>query len=321
MTNRSIYGNSINRNDFDVDSIIVDILNIGSVGWSIEKAVNPNRILGLLEVAKDVLMKQGAMLELEPPIKICGDVHGQYADVLRMFDRGGFPPLVNYLFLGDYVDRGSHSLEVVCLFLAYKVKFPGNFFMLRGNHECAAINRVYGFLEEVTRKYNSKIGVNMWNVFQYVFACMPYTALVAGRILCMHGGISRRMQSLNQLRKLPRPVIDVPNQSLEIDILWSDPDQTISGFDNSTRGVGQVFGDEALQEVMDRLGIELVARAHQVVQDGYEFFCKKRLVTIFSAPHYCGEFDNAAAMMNVDKNLVCSFQVMRAVQKQLLVQK
>lgn len=115
---------------------------------------------------RDVFMKQGAMLELEAPVKICGDVHGQYSDVLRLFDRGGFPPLVNYLFLGDYVDRGQQSLEVACLFLAYKVKFPGNFFMLRGNHECGSINRVYGFLDEVQRKYGAKGGTTMWNCFQ-----------------------------------------------------------------------------------------------------------------------------------------------------------
>lgn len=138
---------------------------------------------------------------------------------------------------------------------------------------------------------------------------MPYTALVSGRILCMHGGISKRMNNLNQLRNLQRPVLEVANPSVEIDILWSDPDSTVDDFVDSTRGVGQVFGAKALTAIMNKLDVDLVARAHQVVQDGYEFFNNKRLVTIFSAPHYCGEFDNAAAMMNVDKNLTCSFQV------------
>ncbi|EFO86727.1 hypothetical protein CRE_04541 [Caenorhabditis remanei] len=306
--NRSTYGTCNNKNDF-ADEIIVKILNMGAVGNKFEAIMSSKQIFGLLDVVRDVFWKQGAMVELETPVKVCGDVHGQYSDVLRLLEKGGFPPTVNYLFLGDYVDRGPQSLEVVSLFLAYKVRFPGNFFMLRGNHETGAINRVYGFLDEIQRKYGSKIGANLWNTFQTCFAYMPYTGLIAGRILCMHGGISKRMQSLNQLRKLPRPVLDIPNPSLEIDILWSDPDQTIHGFDDSTRGVGQVFGDEALQEVMDRLGVDLIARAHQVVQDGYEFFYKKKLVTIFSAPHYCGEFDNAAAIMSVDVNLLCSFQV------------
>ncbi|CAP29442.3 Protein CBG09902 [Caenorhabditis briggsae] len=312
---RSTYGNVNNKSDFNVDEIIVKILNIGSIGTNFEAIISTKHLFSLLDVVKDVFMKQGVMLELEAPVKICGDVHGQYSDVLRLFDRGGFPPLVNYLFLGDYVDRGPQSLEVVCLFLAYKVKFPGNFFMLRGNHECGSINRVYGFLDEVCRKYGPKVGAGLWNTFQYTFSCMPMTALVSGKILCMHGGISCKMKNLNQLRKIARPQLEVPNPSMEIDILWSDPDTTIDGFDDSTRGVGQVFGEAALKSVMSNLGVELVARAHQVVQDGYEFFCKKRLVTIFSAPHYCGEFDNAAAMMNVDKNLTCSFQIMRPVRK------
>ncbi|CAI2335635.1 unnamed protein product [Caenorhabditis sp. 36 PRJEB53466] len=298
MANKSMYGNVI-KNDLDVDGMIVKILNVG-VDGPFQEVVSARDVSVLLDMAKVVFMKQGSMVELEAPVKICGDVHGQYSDVLRLFDRGGFPPFVNYLFLGDYVDRGSQSLETVTLFLAYKVKYPGNFFMLRGNHECGAINRVYGFLDEVGRKYDSKIAGTLWNNFQNCFACMPYTALVAGKILCMHGGISKRMT-----------ILDIPNNSLEIDLLWSDPDATISGFENSTRGVGQVFGNEALIEVMERLGVELIARAHQVVQDGYEFFCNKRLVTVFSAPHYCGEFNNAAAMMNVDKNLMCSFQIMR----------
>uniref|UniRef100_A0A8R1E432 Serine/threonine-protein phosphatase n=1 Tax=Caenorhabditis japonica TaxID=281687 RepID=A0A8R1E432_CAEJA len=299
----------------NVDEIIMTILNIGNIGKTFEAVIHFEKLCGLLSSASQIFKQQGSMLEIEAPVKICGDVHGQFSDVLRLFDRGGFPPLVNYLFLGDYVDRGPQSLETVSLFMAYKVKFPGNFFLLRGNHECGAINRVYGFLDEVQRKYGSKFGTVMWNNFQAVFAWMPYTALVSGKILCMHGGISKRMSSLNQLRNLKRPILDIPNPSLEIDILWADPDNLVRGFDESTRGVGMVFGDEALQDTMEKLGVDLIARAHQVVQDGYEFFHKKRLVTIFSAPHYCGEFDNAAAMMNVDKNLTCSFQVMRPVKR------
>ncbi|CAL2038464.1 unnamed protein product [Caenorhabditis brenneri] len=308
-----VLGPGINRNSRDplVDEVIVKILNIGASKGSFDILIPPKTCTIILDKAKEIFMSQGSMVEVEPPIKICGDVHGQYSDVLRMFERGGFPPLANYLFLGDYVDRGPQSLEVVTLFIAYKVKFPCNFFMLRGNHECGTINRVYGFLDEISRKYGSKTGMVLWNAYQACFACMPYTALVAGRILCMHGGISKKMTSLEQLRRLPRPALEVPNPSLECDILWSDPEQNINGFVNNTRGVGHVFGETGLIEVMDRLGVQLVARAHQVVQDGYEFFCNKKLVTVFSAPHYCGEFDNAAAMMNVDTNLVCSFTILR----------
>lgn len=101
-------------------------------------------IRGLCAKSGEIFMAQPMLLELEAPLKICGDVHGQFSDLLRLFQYGGPPPAANYLFLGDYVDRGKQSLETICLLLAYKIKYPENFFLLRGNHECASINRIYG---------------------------------------------------------------------------------------------------------------------------------------------------------------------------------
>lgn len=123
---------------------------------------------------------------------IIGDVHGQYYDLLRLFEYGGFPPDANYLFLGDYVDRGKQSLETVCLLLAYKIKYPENFFLLRGNHECASINRIYGFYDECKRRYNIKL----WKTFTDCFNCLPIAAIIDEKILCMHGGLSPELSSL-----------------------------------------------------------------------------------------------------------------------------
>ena len=147
--------------------------------------------------------------------------------------------------------------------------------------------------------------------FQEVFATMPYTGLVAGKILCMHGGLSPKLKSLDQLRAIQRNILNPANPSLHLDLLWSDPDIGATGWEESTRGVSYVFGPDVVFDSLKQLGIDLVVRAHQVVQDGYEFFANKKLVTIFSAPHYCGSFDNAAAMMHVDESLVCSFHVMK----------
>jgi hypothetical protein len=159
------------------------------------------------------------LLELEAPLKICGDVHGQYTDLLRLLEYGGFPPEANYLFLGDYVDRGKQSLETICLLLAYKIQYPDNFFILRGNHEAAGINRIYGFYDECKRRYSIKL----WKIFSDVFNCLPVSALVDEKILCMHGGLSPELNSLQQIADLARPC-DVPDVGLMCDLLWSDPD-------------------------------------------------------------------------------------------------
>nr|CAJ98743.1 serine/threonine phosphatase [Ascaris suum] len=291
----------------DVDEMICKLLNVGSPGCSLTKTVKEQDVMNLCTIAKEVLLSQSSLIEVDPPIRICGDIHGQYADLLRLFDRGGFPPFVNYIFLGDYVDRGKQSLERICLLLCYKVKYSENFFILRGNHECSVINRVYGFFEECSRRYQS---VRLCQAFQEVFNTMPFTGLIAGKILCMHGGLSPQLKSIDQLRQITRP-IDPPNPSLHIDLVWSDPDGSVKGWQPNNRGLSYTFGVDVVNDMCQKLDIDLIARAHQVVQDGYEFFANRKLVTIFSAPHYCGQFDNAAAMMNVDEGLVCTFQILR----------
>ncbi|TYH80731.1 hypothetical protein ES332_D03G151900v1 [Gossypium tomentosum] len=179
----------------------------------------------LCTVAGEILIQQPTLLELEAPIKLCGDIHGQYVDLLRIFEYGGFPPSVNYLFLGDYVDRGKQSLETICLLLAYKIKYPDNLFLLRGNHECASINRIYGFYDECKRRFNVKV----WRIFTECFNCLPVAALIDDKILCMYGGLSPDLTNLDQIRALTRPT-DVPDTGLLCDLLWSDPGRDIKGW-------------------------------------------------------------------------------------------
>jgi len=175
-------------------------------------------ICALCMRSRDVFMDQPTLLELECPLKVCGDVHGQYSDLLRLFECGGFPPEANYLFLGDYVDRGKQSLETICLLLSYKVKYPENFFLLRGNHECASINRIYGFYDECKRRYS----IRLWKTFTDCFNCLPVSAVIDDKILCMHGGLSPELSNLEQIARVVRPT-DVPDTGLLCDLLWSDP--------------------------------------------------------------------------------------------------
>ena len=260
--------------------------------------------------AREIFIKQPILLELEPPLKICGDIHGQYTDLLRLFDDGGYPPATNYLFLGDYVDRGMQSLECICLLLCYKIKYPENFFMLRGNHECASINRIYGFYDECKKRYNIKL----WKTFTDCFNCLPVSALIDDRILCMHGGLSPELNSIDQIKRIIRPT-DVPDTGLLCDLLWSDPEKEVQGWGENDRGVSFTFGPEIVTSFLKKHDLDLVCRAHQVVEEGYEFFSKRQLVTVFSAPNYCGEFDNSGGMMDVDENLMCSFRILKPAEK------
>jgi len=263
-------------------------------------------IVKICKAARECFMSQPMLLEIAAPVNICGDTHGQYRDLLHMFEIGGFPPESNYLFLGDYVDRAKQSIEVITLCLCYKLKYPESFFLLRGNHECASLNRIYGFFDECKRRYS----VKLWRTFADCFMCMPVAAVVADKILCMHGGLSPDLEHLSQVFELRRPC-DVPDEGLLCDLLWSDPEAQIPGWGYNARGVSYTFGHDVISEFLEINNLDLICRAHQVVEDGYEFQANRKLVTIFSAPNYCGEFDNAGAMMCVGSDLTCSFKILR----------
>ena len=290
---------------FNIDQVIDQLL---SVRTRANKKVDlpEQTITHLCRQAREVFIAQPMLLEISAPVKICGDTHGQYGDLLRLFEYGGFPPAANYLFLGDYVDRGRFSMETICLLFAYKVKFPENFFLLRGNHESASINRIYGFYDECKRRYSIKL----WKTFTDVFNCLPAAAIVDDKIFCVHGGLSPEMSDLDYIRNIARPT-DVPDSGLLCDLLWSDPDADSSGWGENDRGVSFTFGRDVVEDILEKHDLDLICRAHQVVEDGYEFFAQRQLVTLFSAPNYCGEFDNAGAMMSVDENLMCSFQILK----------
>jgi serine/threonine-protein phosphatase PP1 catalytic subunit len=152
-----------------VDSIIERLLAVKGDRPGRQVQLQEEEIRELCIKARNVFLSQMPLLELDAPIKVCGDIHGQYHDLLRLFEYGGFPPEANYLFLGDYVDRGRQSIETICLLLAFKVRYPENFFILRGNHECASINRIYGFYDECRRRYN----VKLWKTFCDTFNSLP----------------------------------------------------------------------------------------------------------------------------------------------------
>jgi len=298
------------ENDLQVDKIISSLIGVRTAKPGTEVKLEEAQIRALCNKARDIFSQQPVLLELEAPLKIVGDVHGQYYDLLRLLEYGGFPPEANYLFLGDYVDRGRQSIETICLLLAYKVRYPENFFLLRGNHECSSINRIYGFFDECKRRYS----VKLWKTFTECFNWLPVTAMIDEKILCMHGGLSPKLKNFDNIRSIKRPT-DVPEKGLLCDLLWSDPEKEIRGWGTNERGVSWTFGPDVVSRFLKKHDLDLICRAHQVVEDGYEFFARRQLVTLFSAPNYCGEFDNAGAMMTVDETLMCSFQMLKPSSK------
>ena len=291
---------------FNVNSILQRLLEIRGSRPGKNVRLTEAEIRGLCLKSREIFLSQPILLELEAPLKICGDIHGQYYDLLRLFEYQGFPPDANYLFLGNYVDFGKQSLETICLLLVYKIKYPENFFLLRGNHECASINRLNGFYDECKRRYN----IRMWKTFTDCFNCLPVAAVIDEKLFCCHGGLSPYLQSFEQIRRIMRPT-DVPDQGLLCDLLWADPDKETNGWGENDSGVSFTFGPEIVSKFLTKHGLDLVVRGHQVVEDGYEFFAKCQLVTLWSAPNYRGEFDNAGAIMSIDETLMCSFQILK----------
>jgi len=265
----------------DLDDMIRRLLDAAYTGKVTKTVCLKNaEIFAICAAAREVFLSQPALLELAPPVKIVGDVHGQYTDLIRMFEMCGFPPTSNYLFLGDYVDRGKQSLETILLLLCYKLKFPENFFLLRGNHECANVTRVYGFYDECKRRCNVKV----WKAFVDTFNTLPIAAIVANKIFCVHGGLSPSLSHMDDIRQIARPT-DVPDYGLLNDLLWSDPADMEADWESNERGVSYCFGKKVIMEFLQRHDFDLVCRAHMVVEDGYEFFTDRVLVTVFSAPN------------------------------------
>ncbi|EER03367.1 protein phosphatase 2B catalytic subunit, putative [Perkinsus marinus ATCC 50983] len=285
---------------------------------------------------KDILVEESNVLQLQPPVTVAGDVHGQFHDVIELLAVGGPVPDVNYLFLGDYVDRGSLSVETITLLCCLKLRYPDRVSLLRGNHESRQITQVYGFYAECSLKYNDDLSV--WRSFTDMFDYLPVAAVVGGRTLAVHGGLSPSVHTLDQLRLLYR-FAEIPHEGPLADIVWSDPDGSSmhvqsnsaepvvveepnssvrdykelpsgSGFTVSPRGAGYVFGHDVTVKFLHMNGLDHMVRAHQLCMHGYQVLFPDRCVsTVWSAPNYCFRFGNTASVMEICENGTRRFNI------------
>ncbi|KAF2661306.1 Metallo-dependent phosphatase [Lophiostoma macrostomum CBS 122681] len=358
----------------------------------------------LCEIVKECLMEESNIQPVQSPVTVCGDIHGQFYDLLELFRvAGGMPgdtpapvppklaPVINpadieppttikdpkakrkmkrrfqrdpnyagptspnegeeeeeeeeeergrsrsitdrrgteeestasrpnvagsggngqqnYIFLGDFVDRGYFSLETFTLLMCLKAKFPDRVTLVRGNHESRQITQVYGFYEECQTKYGN---ASVWKACCQVFDFLALAAIVDGKVLCVHGGLSPEIRTLDQIRVVARAQ-EIPHEGAFCDLVWSDPED-VDTWAVSPRGAGWLFGDKVSSEFNHVNGLELIARAHQLVNEGYKYHFKdKDVVTVWSAPNYCYRCGNVASIMNLEEDLKPSFQIFSAV--------
>mmetsp|Transcript_85324 Transcript_85324/g.178299 ORF Transcript_85324/g.178299 Transcript_85324/m.178299 type:complete len:833 (+) Transcript_85324:123-2621(+) len=289
--------------------------------------LHAGEVSDLCDQAQEWFQAQDMVLSLRAPLKVYGDIHGQFLDLMRLFAKYGSPchgengdiATTDYLFLGDFVDRGSYSLETICLLFALKVRYPRQIHLIRGNHEDATINGIYGFKDECKRRLGEDPDDpnSCWNKFNKVFEYLPVGALIEDRILCLHGGIGGSIEKISQIKEMSRPlrVAQIPDNPYEqrvTDMLWSDPsdNDTVVGVSvNETRdpdGSGRIvkFGPDRVQEFLDaNRPLSMIIRAHECVMDGFERFANGKLITVFSATDYCGSHKNAGALLFIRRDL------------------
>ena len=267
------------------------------------KPLNQKEVKFLIEKAKEILAKESNVQFVRAPVTVCGDIHGQFYDLIELFRIGGDCPETNYLFMGDYVDRGYYSVETVSLLLALKVRYPNRIFLTRGNHETRQVTQAYGFYDECMRKYDQN--PEIWKYFTDLFDFLPLTCVVENQIFCLHGGLSPSIDSLDGVKMTDR-FQEVPHEGTMCDLLWSDPEERV-GFGQSPRGAGYVFGSDVSDEFCQKNGLTMISRAHQCTATGYAWCHNQKVCTIFSAPNYCYRCANEAAFMEVDENMKTSF--------------
>lgn len=280
--------------------------------------LNEKQTLFIIEKAKEILVKEENIQHVKAPVTICGDIHGQFYDLLELFLVGGKLPDTNYLFMGDYVDRGFYSVECLSLLLCLKIKYPTRIYLTRGNHESRQVTKVYGFYDECIKKYGSS---NVWIAFTFLFDLIPLACLVDSKVrnlilnqfFCLHGGLGPSFETLDDIKKIDRK-IEVPGNGIICDLLWSDPDEK-EGFNDSLRGAGHLFGADISSKFVHINNLEMISRAHQLVQLGYNFSHEKNVCTVFSAPNYCYRCGNQAGIMEVDEHLNYSIQQYDAAPK------
>ena len=302
---------------FDVDAVIKKILDLRGKNPEVPAGITADELRQITAQVIEVFKKESSLLEVSAPIRVCGDIRGQIQDLIRIFDKTGYPPETQYLFLGNYVNSGPRSVETICLLFCYKIKYPDRVFMLRGSHERKHVMRAESCFDELMANYREE-WEGLFTALCEACNWLPFAAIVSDKVFCVHSGIDPALESLDDIRELKRPM-ELGDEGLASGLLWNNPDPDVDDWDVmdevDINNMGKVFGKAPVETFLKTHDFDLIVRGHQIVSQGYEFPCwpDPTIITVFSASNCCYEYDNNGAVLKFDENLVCSFEIFEPV--------
>ncbi|KAH7647813.1 phosphatase 2B catalytic subunit [Cryptosporidium bovis] len=276
-----------------------------------EGRVQKEHLLEIIRRTSEITANESNMLRLKDPITVVGDIHGQYYDLVKLLEVGGDPETTQYLFLGDYVDRGSFSIEVLLLLYCLKLNYPDTVYLLRGNHECRQMTTFFNFRDECEYKYDTTVHC----YFMESFDTLPIAAIINEKFFCVHGGLSPELRTVDQILMINR-FQEPPRSGLYCDILWADPVDNEDDSEaieepfitNNVRGCSYFFATQASNKFLDQNGLLSVVRAHEAQLEGFKMHSPNKktrfpsVITIFSAPNYCDVYNNKGAILKFENN-------------------
>ncbi|EAS04969.2 ser/thr phosphatase family protein (macronuclear) [Tetrahymena thermophila SB210] len=281
----------------DLDQIISAITN--------NRKLPKKALLYLCECALEQLQNQDKLINLKSPVTVVGDLNGQFQDLQEIFQIGGRVPDTNYLFLGNYINKGHYSIECFSYLIALKLRYPSRITLLRGSHETTSTSKIYGFYDECNNKYGS---IDIWKAFLSVFECLPLSAVIENEVFCVHAGLSHQINDISQILNVKDDESSLVQQGPAYHLLWNEPEES-EGQWTFSESISQIyFGKQVTKKFLHKNNLKLILRAHEYQKNGYNFMHDKKLCSIFSAPNQDASSKSLGSFVEFDDQMDMNIQ-------------